>query len=76
MTTDPLASQRLLSERDAANVLGLSPRTLQDYRLDGNGPPFVRVSPRTIRYSAADLSDWLAERTFTSTSEYETRPAA
>ena len=51
-----------LRERDAANYLGLSPRTLQQWRYLGRGPRFVRVSDRCIRYRMRDLDDWLASR--------------
>lgn len=59
----------LLTERDAAASLALTPRTLQDWRRRGVGPPHVRVSSRCVRYRLQDLKDWAAERVRTSTSD-------
>jgi hypothetical protein len=53
----------------AAEALGLSERTLQDYRLRGVGPRFIRISGKAVRYRARELARWLAEREVQSTSE-------
>ena len=50
-----------LSTRRAAAVLGLSPRTLDRYRLSGVGPAHYRFGNR-ILYRRADLADWAAAR--------------
>ena len=50
-----------LSTRRAAAVLGLSPRTLDRYRLSGEGPAHYRFGNR-ILYRRADLADWAAAR--------------
>lgn len=34
------------------------------------GPRFIRMSPRRIRYRRGDVRDWLKSRTHKSTSEY------
>jgi predicted DNA-binding transcriptional regulator AlpA len=53
----------LLDQRQAATRLGLpSARTLEAWRLRGYGPPFLRLSPRLVRYRASDLDQWLAAR--------------
>ena len=59
----------LLSERDAAAALGLTPRTLQAWRSRGDGPPHVRVSSRCVRYRVQDLKDWAADRVRQSTAD-------
>lgn len=69
MMAHAAAPTLLLSERDAASQLGLTPRTLQSWRIKGGGPPFVRVSSRCIRYRPEDLATWAAERLRTSTSD-------
>jgi predicted DNA-binding transcriptional regulator AlpA len=56
----------LLSTDDAAQLLGLSPATLNTWRSkrgrisrDGmNGPQFMRMG-RTIRYRLSDLNAWI-----------------
>jgi len=53
----------LLSQRQVAEVLGLSERTLEAMRLRGNGPTFVRISRRCVRYRAADLENFISART-------------
>jgi excisionase family DNA binding protein len=49
---------RLLTEREAANLLSISSRTLQAWRSNGGGPTFVRVG-RVIRYRRSDLIAWI-----------------
>jgi predicted DNA-binding transcriptional regulator AlpA len=58
----------LLTQRDAARRLLLSPRTLERYRVAGNGPRYVKMS-RSVRYREADLESWIAARVVQSTSE-------
>ena len=53
----------------AAEVLGLSCRTLEEYRLRGRGPRFVRISSRAVRYRPRELARWVAEREVASTSD-------
>ena len=57
-----------LSTRQAAEWLGLSPRTLDRYRVTGEGPVFHRFGSR-VRYLLADLEAWAKSRRRTSTSD-------
>jgi hypothetical protein len=59
----------LVSEVEAAEMIGLTPRFLQVRRSTGDGPPFVRISSRCIRYRPEDLEAWAEERLRTSTSD-------
>jgi predicted DNA-binding transcriptional regulator AlpA len=53
----------LLDQRQAATPLGLpSARILEAWRRRGYGPPFLRLSPRLVRYRASDIDRWLAAR--------------
>ena len=61
-------STRYLGTREAAAFLGLSPRTLDRYRVTGDGPAFHKFGAR-ILYARADLEDWAAARRMTSTSD-------
>jgi hypothetical protein len=65
----PILARILLSEREAAALIGFTPRFLQERRLRGGGPRFVRVSARAIRYRPVDLESWAAERLRLSTSD-------
>ena len=62
--------QRLLRPPEAAPYIGLSVSTLAKQRLRGDGPKFVRLSPRAIGYLQADLDEWISSRRCSSTSEY------
>lgn len=48
-------SSRPLSEREAADRLGLSPRTLQDWRRRSCGPAFLKFGKR-VAYHPDDLA--------------------
>lgn len=63
-----LASHRLLSTGEAGEFLGISPRTLEDWRLRGGGPVFHKVGRRLVRYDLADLTDFLDRCARTNTS--------
>jgi predicted DNA-binding transcriptional regulator AlpA len=65
-----ISNQNVLRPLEASEYLGLSASTLAKQRLRGDGPKFVRLSPRAIGYLQADLDDWLASKRFSSTSEY------
>ena len=54
--------------REAAAFLGLSPRTLDRYRVTGQGPAFHKFGTR-VRYARADLEKWARERRRISTSD-------
>ena len=54
-------------ENDAARLLHLSPRTLQRYRKNGDGPKFVRRGRRGIGYTHEAIADWISQRTYPST---------
>lgn len=52
----------LLTEKEAAEFLRISPRTLQKYRQRRQGPAFVRLL-RSVRYRQEDLEVWTQLRT-------------
>jgi predicted DNA-binding transcriptional regulator AlpA len=62
----------LLNEREAALLLGLSPRTLERYRVTGFGPSFVKAGRRCL-YRPQDVDAWIASRVRTSTSDLGAR---
>ena len=57
-----------LNTREAAAWLNLSPRTLDRYRVSGDGPAFHRFGGR-VRYLVSDLEDWASARRRASTSD-------
>lgn len=58
----------LLDEKQAAEALGVSARTLQGWRHKGGGPPFFKLG-RLVRYDPDDLAEWAAARAQRSTSD-------
>jgi predicted DNA-binding transcriptional regulator AlpA len=51
-----------LIQQAAATMLGIGYTTLRRMRLRGEGPPFVVLGTRLVRYREADLERWLARR--------------
>ncbi len=51
---------RWLDPKGAADYVGMSHQSLALWRSKGTGPAFSKVGG-SIRYSTADLDDWLSE---------------
>jgi len=65
----PSDDSALLKEEQAAAFLGVTRRALQSWRLSGQGPQYIRISSRCIRYRKRELVTWSENRLQTSTSE-------
>ena len=52
---------RLLSEDETAEILGLSPGTLANWRSKNIGPCFIKAGGR-VRYDERDVDAWLKSR--------------
>lgn len=62
----------LLTTKEAARLLGVKFNTLEIYRHQGKGPPFLKLGNEhgaAVRYQRSVLAAWLAQRAFRSTSE-------
>ena len=66
----------LLKEKQAAERLGVARRTLQRWRISGDGPPFVRIGPRRVAYPETALAAWCQGRTFRHRAEEIARSSA
>ncbi len=66
---DPDYLDRLINEIEAAEFLAYSVRALQNWRVRGGGPEYIKVSKRSIRYRRRELIAWAAERLQRTTSE-------
>jgi len=75
-TQSALASSPLLDGSAAGAFLGVSKRTLENWRTHGGGPRYLKLTERTVRYRVSDLTLWLAEREFGSTAEEAARGGA
>ena len=60
--------ERLLTARDAANLLRLSSSWLAKARMRGDGPPYIKLG-RSIRYSEIALLLWMRAHQRLSTSQ-------
>lgn len=59
---------RLNTEREEAARLNLSMRTLQSWRTNGGGPPYLKAG-RAVRYDPRQTDAWLATRVRRHTSD-------
>ena len=65
---DPDYFDRLIDEKEAANYLCYSVRALQNWRVRGGGPMFVKVSGRSVRNTHRDLQKWIVDKRVANTS--------
>jgi predicted DNA-binding transcriptional regulator AlpA len=59
----------LLNEDEAGRAIGLTARFLTERRRTGDGPPYVRISSRCVRYRPEDIAAWAESLLRTSTSD-------
>ena len=62
-------NKEALTEREAAQFLGLAPRTLNNWRYHNLGPAFIRVGTRSIRYLLPDLEAYRQQQRTTTTEQ-------
>jgi predicted DNA-binding transcriptional regulator AlpA len=56
----PAAADRWVSEKEAAQIIGFSRRTLQSWRAERTGPPYsTPPGSSAVRYRVRDLHDWM-----------------
>lgn len=58
LTSVPLPASTL-SERDAAAYIAMTIYFLRRARYSGQGPAYVKMGRRSVRYRVADLEAWL-----------------
>ncbi|MAL67536.1 MAG: DNA-binding protein [Porticoccaceae bacterium] len=52
--------QKLLNTREVADLLGISPNTLDIWRTKNRGPRFIKVG-RYVRYQQTDLENFIKD---------------
>lgn len=75
MTALSALNPDLLTNEEAAALLGIKPNTLEIWRTKGKGPEFVKLGETKsapIRYLRPKIFEWLEQQTFSSTSAYRT----
>jgi predicted DNA-binding transcriptional regulator AlpA len=55
---------KYLDEDAVAALLSVSVRTVQRWRVTGEGPPFIRAGSRRVIYSRTAIEQWASLRTF------------
>jgi hypothetical protein len=58
-----------LTEKELAGRWCMSPKTLQNWRWSGKGPPFIKLVSGGIRYDENESEEWARSNTFRSTTE-------
>ena len=58
---------QFLTQKQTAHLLNVSERTLERWRVEGQGPPFVALGPRRRGYRLSDIEAWTSSQTFGST---------
>jgi predicted DNA-binding transcriptional regulator AlpA len=64
MQTYDASTDEFLSDAQVCAMLRVKSRTTARWRVEGNGPAFIRAGGRRILYRRADLNEWLAGRTY------------
>ena len=59
-TTTDIQTPRYLTEREASALLGISMKTLQNWRWRGMKPRFIKMHG-CVRYSVEDLLEFVGE---------------
>lgn len=62
MTDRPKTQSPLMTVNEASDYLRLSIPTLNQYRVNGSGPPYQKIGPRRVFYDREDLDAWRASR--------------
>ena len=52
---------QLMTEKDVASLICISPRALQNWRLRGGGPEYIKIG-RSVRYQRSDVMQFIDER--------------
>lgn len=63
----PRQPAELVTPAEAARMLQVGVTALERWRTTGDGPAFVRLSSKTIRYRRGDIESFVADRVRTST---------
>ncbi|WP_026941512.1 helix-turn-helix transcriptional regulator [Hellea balneolensis] len=61
MTSTEQNPNQLMTEKEAASLICYTPRALQNWRLRGGGPKYVKIG-RSVRYQRSDVLEFIEER--------------
>jgi excisionase family DNA binding protein len=58
----PPSVSKLLTTDEVAEIIRLSPETLEQWRWLRKEIPFIRLGPKCVRYRQCDLDAWIEKR--------------
>jgi predicted DNA-binding transcriptional regulator AlpA len=58
-----MKDDQLMSTKQVSAYMGVAVSTLIMYRAMGEGPPYIKIMRRMVRYRKGDLDIWLAAQT-------------
>ena len=61
---------QLLTEKEAAELICYSRRALQNQRVRGGGPEYIKVNGNSVRYQMRDLMAWIDARKQKNTAKF------
>lgn len=64
-----LLPEPLLTEAEVARYLNINVRTVQNWRLRGGGPTFIKINNRAVRYRPGDIKAYVDAQERASTSD-------
>jgi predicted DNA-binding transcriptional regulator AlpA len=62
-TTLKIDMDKLLTEKEVAEILGVRVGTMQQWRFHKRGPKYYTIGSRTIRYRPADIEAYIKQQT-------------
>lgn len=61
--TKRVSDPPLMDTHEASDYLRVPAKTLRSWRDRGEGPPYIRVNGRLVRYRVGDVDAWLDKQT-------------
>ena len=61
MITETANPEQLMTEKDVAGLICITQRALQNWRLRGGGPEYVKIG-RSVRYQRRDVMKFIEDR--------------
>jgi predicted DNA-binding transcriptional regulator AlpA len=58
-------AEKLMNDKELAEMLEIGVQTLRNMRARRQGPPYIKIGRRTVRYREADVEKFLSANTIT-----------
>lgn len=57
--------KKYVPEKVVSEVTGLAVQTLRNFRFEGRGPKYKKISARCVRYNLDEVIEWVESQTVT-----------